>query len=234
MNYALQQRYVDKNITTNIAKNITSNTAKHLTGITVVVIVHMLILFALVTGLAQSPFSLKAPPDILVIPTEPVKMRPEPLRPVQMTPLRPMERITVPVPILEPIENPNSIIDTVTPDSSLMPTHRAGVIESTSTVGNPAGTGSKPADMTNLACPNSRQVKSNINYPAQARRDGLQGDVLVRFVVSAAGGVRDINVVNSTNRAFNTTAMNAVRQFECVSQGRDVMAEVAFSFRMPN
>ena len=66
----------------------------------------------------------------------------------------------------------------------------------------------------------------------RARRDGLQGDILARFVVGSAGDIRNVDIVSSSQRAFNSTVINAVRQFNCVAQGRDVEVEVPFTFRL--
>jgi protein TonB len=51
-------------------------------------------------------------------------------------------------------------------------------------------------------------------------------------VVGANGRIRDISIVDSTNRAFNGAVIEAVREFSCVAQGQDVTVEVPFSFRL--
>ena len=65
-----------------------------------------------------------------------------------------------------------------------------------------------------------------------ARREGLQGEVVAQFLVAAKGEIRNINIVSSSNRAFNNAVMNAVKQFSCVGQGREVTVEVPFSFKL--
>jgi protein TonB len=66
----------------------------------------------------------------------------------------------------------------------------------------------------------------------QARREGLQGDVTIRFTVTATGQIKDPQVVSSSNRVFNNVSLNAIRQFNCVGQGQDVVVEVPFSFKL--
>jgi protein TonB len=96
----------------------------------------------------------------------------------------------------------------------------------------PAPAAAAPSTNVGIACPNSQKVRGEIQYPTQARREGLQGEVTVRFTVSAGGQIKDAAVVSSSNRVFNSVSLNAVRQFNCVGQGQDVVVEVPFSFKL--
>lgn len=89
-----------------------------------------------------------------------------------------------------------------------------------------------PSAGLGAACPNAQGIRSTMRYPAQARRDGLQGEVLARFVVGARGDIRDIDIVSSSHWAFNSAVLSAIKQFNCVAQGREVSVEVPFSFRL--
>jgi len=71
-----------------------------------------------------------------------------------------------------------------------------------------------------------------VNYPVQARLDGLQGDVLARFIVGAAGDIRNVQIIRSSNRVFNAPVLAAVKQLNCVAQGQDVAVEMPFWFRL--
>jgi periplasmic protein TonB len=83
-----------------------------------------------------------------------------------------------------------------------------------------------------VACPNSQSIRENMRYPLQAQRAGLQGEVEVEFTVSAAGVISGESIVSSTNRAFNSAALLATRQFKCVGQGQDVKVKVPYSFKL--
>ncbi|MBL8523321.1 MAG: energy transducer TonB, partial [Betaproteobacteria bacterium] len=83
-----------------------------------------------------------------------------------------------------------------------------------------------------IACPNSQQVRTEIKYPPAARKDGLQGEVLIEFTVAANGEIKDIDIKSSSNRAFNSVSVAAVRQFKCNAQARDVRVQVPFSFKL--
>lgn len=217
--------------------------ARQLTGLSIVVVVHAVIGFALVSGLTRSPscsetpsasYCLQTIPPISVVPPVPVVEKILP-KSVDIPKQRPVDPIFIPIPFVDPVDSPNIFKNTTNNSTEALP----GLIPLTlgPQAMPDAGTGEiarTSADTVSLACPNSRQVRENMSYPAAARREGLQGDVLVRFVVGAGGVIRDINIVNSTNRAFNAASMNAVRQFQCLSQSADVTAEVAFSFKLTN
>ena len=47
-------------------------------------------------------------------------------------------------------------------------------------------------------------------YPAEARRDGRAGEVLVAFTVDESGGVHEPRAVRSTDRGFEEAAVRAV------------------------
>lgn len=95
------------------------------------------------------------------------------------------------------------------------------------------GIGAKTsAPAVGVACPNSREVQTTMRYPTQARRDGIQGNVVARFMVGADGLIQDVRIVSSSNSALNRAVISAVGQFRCVGQGQDVMVEAPFVFRL--
>ena len=201
------------------------NPARHVSGVAVVVIVHVVVLSALMLGLNRP--HMKAPPPtelewITIVPNtlpppQPPKMAdPSPLKNVVLSPI-----VTPVIPIDPPIVSSETI--TVAPRDSISSDARPT-----------SGSGDVPVSVPILgaACPNAQSVRETIRYPALARREGLQGDVLARFVVSAAGGIRNIEIVQSTNRAFNGVVVEAVKQFQCLAQAQDVSVEVPFTFRL--
>jgi TonB family protein len=50
--------------------------------------------------------------------------------------------------------------------------------------------------------------------------------------VATNGEIKDVEVKNSSNRVFNSVSVNAVRQFKCNAQARDVRVQVPFSFKL--
>lgn len=51
-------------------------------------------------------------------------------------------------------------------------------------------------------------------YPYELLRAEVEGAVLVSFTVTAQGGVTDVVVVNSTDRAFEASALNSVKSWK--------------------
>ena len=50
-------------------------------------------------------------------------------------------------------------------------------------------------------------------YPNGARSADLEGNVVVQALVGRDGRVKDVRIKESSNRAFNRSAMNAVRKW---------------------
>ncbi len=50
-------------------------------------------------------------------------------------------------------------------------------------------------------------------YPEQARKNGVEGKVILQAVIGDDGGISDIEVLNSTDDVFNDAAVDAVRQW---------------------
>ena len=195
---------------------------KHVTGITVVVIFHIVLGYALVNGLARQVIDvIKAPLETKIIeevkkPPPPDTPPPPPPKMVQVMPtFVPPPEVQVQVPV---VQAPISNVTAVAPPVYAPPAPPAPAVVGTPSVG--------------IACPNSQQIRTDIQYPAQARKDGLQGEVLIEFTVAANGEIKDIDVKSSSNRAFNSASINAVRKFKCNAQGRDVRVSVPFSFKL--
>ncbi len=161
--------------------------------------------------------------DVVILP---VPDRPKPVpEPAKRDPaLSQQHRVEVPLPQVPiDIAQPDPPIATSPSDNPLPTAPFVPVESSRQGEGQP---------VLSVACPNSQAVRGRIRYPLAARRDGLEGDVVARFVVGADGAVRDIVIASSTNRAFNSTVVQAVAQFSCIGQGREVAVEVPFSFRL--
>lgn len=199
------------------------NPAKHLTGITVVVVVHLLVAWALVSGLARQAIDvIKGPLETKII-KEPPKPPPETLPP-------PPPKLAVPPPTFIP-----------PPEVQITAPAPAPVIQQRTVVAPPVYAAPKappaaagPSNAVGVACPNSQAIRAEManKYPMQARREGLSGEVLVTFVVTARGEIKDATVKSSSNRIFNSVSLSAVRQFNCVGQGQDVIVEVPFVFKL--
>ena len=195
---------------------------KHVTGITVVLVLHVIVVYALVTGLARKAMDvIKQPMTTKVI--EEVKKPPPP-----DTPPPPPPKLVQIIPTFVP-----------PPEVQISSPVQQVVISNPTPVAPPVYAPPKPVvaappapPSVGTACPNSQQIRTEIKYPAAARKDGIQGDVLVEFTVATNGEIKDVDVRSSSNRVFNSVSVNAVRQFKCNAQARDVRVQVPFSFKL--
>lgn len=195
-------------------------------GLAMVAIAHVLVIGTLMLGVRHPIPSIPKPEDLTVT------IIPDPPKPPPTRIELPKQTLTAPQVVVTPppiLEVPPVLIEptiTATPVTDVAPSN-PGPIVAARTDG--AGT---PSTGLAAACPNAQGIRSSMRYPPEARRQGLQGDVLARFVVTASGQIRNIDIVSSSNRAFNSSVINAVGQFACVGQGRDVAVEVPFTFRL--
>ena len=206
MDYAQQQR----------------SPGKHLTGITVVIILHVVLGYALINGLATTVMDvIKQPLETKIIeevkkPPPPDTPPPPPPKMVQVLPtFVPPPEVQIQAPVTVPVI---SNVTAVAPPVYAPPAPPAPTAVAAPTVG--------------VACPNSQEIRKEIKYPPQARKDGLQGEVLIEFTLTASGEIKDIDIKSSTNRAFNSASISATRQFKCNAQARDVRVQVPYSFKL--
>ncbi len=66
-----------------------------------------------------------------------------------------------------------------------------------------------------------RAAQLNVDYPAAAWRQRIQGTVLVRFVVDEEGITRDLEVVESVHGSLDQAAMRAIRKTRFVPGRKD-------------
>ncbi|WP_293390051.1 energy transducer TonB [Nevskia sp.] len=198
---------------------------KNIAGLTAVVGLHLVIAYALATGLAHKVVDvLKAPLTVSVI--EEIKPLPPPPPPPPPPPkqVRVQTRTPPPPSYVPPAE---VVVEAPTPVASIT-TSPEPVPEPPPAA--PAVPVAAPIVNAAVACPNSDQVRSRVPYPTQAERLGLSGNVLVEFTVSADGTVRNVTAIKSSNVLFTNTATRAVSEFRCNGQGHDVRVRVPFAF----
>jgi protein TonB len=198
---------------------------KHLTGITVVVIFHIVLGYALINGLGRAMIdAIKPPLDAKIIeevkkPPPPDTPPPPPPKMVQVMPtFVPPPEVQVQTPVSAPV------ISNVTATAPPVYAPPAPPVQ--------AAPAPAAAPSVGIACPNSQQIRADIKYPPQALKEGLQGEVLIEFTVATNGEIKDIEIKKSSNRAFNSVSISSVQKFKCSAQSRDVRVSVPFSFTL--
>ena len=71
-------------------------------------------------------------------------------------------------------------------------------------------------------------------YPAQLKRDGVSGMVVVNVVIDADGSVEEVEVRKSTNSEFDAPAVEAVKQWRfkpAKKDGNAIRSKVALPLK---
>jgi protein TonB len=206
------------------------NPARHLIGIGGVILLHILIIYALLTGLARKVVEVvKGPIEVKVI-EEVIKKPPPP------EVLPPPPKVTAPPPPFIPppeiqIASPPTPAPTITAvTKEAPPAPQAPVIQ------KPVEAAPAPPPAIRSAavvCPNYREVLGSITYPREALLDNIEGEVVIEFTVAGNGQIRDPVIRSSTNRVFNRVSLNVVQsRLTCVGQGQDVRVQAPITFKI--
>jgi TonB family protein len=78
-----------------------------------------------------------------------------------------------------------------------------------------------------------KSVMSRVRYPKEARKNGVQGRVLVQFVIQTDGAISDIKIVQGIGGGCDEAAMDAVRQAPKWFPGLQYGIPVRQRFTMP-
>ena len=76
-------------------------------------------------------------------------------------------------------------------------------------------------------------LAKNIHYPASAIKDGIQGRVIVQFVVQADGSVTDVNVIRGIDSSCDDEAKRVVSTMPPWKPGKQNGKPVAVRFTLP-
>jgi protein TonB len=203
------------------------NPVRRFGAIAVVIVLHVVLVYALLNGLATKVLQvIQHPIETRII--EAVKPPPPPLPTVQ---LPPPKFAPPPPPFVPP---PEVQVQAPPPPQSIM--KQVAPVQSAPAVAPPVQAPPAPPAPVSLAvgvaCPNSDQVRSQVKYPRVAQENNITGDVLIEFVVDAQGHITNERVVQSADPDLDRAALNAVRRFNCISQGQAVRVQVPFSFNL--
>ena len=173
---------------------------KHLSGIALVVLLHIAIGYALVTGLARkvvevikAPLEtkiieeIKKPPPDLPPPPPPPKMAAPP------PPFIPPPEINIQVPLVAPPP-------TITTQSTTPPPPQQVIAP-------------PPQPQTAVRREYKAAYRVEPSFPPQAIRQGLNGRVIAHVVVTPGGTVSEVRIISSTNRLFDREVIRALSQW---------------------
>lgn len=86
--------------------------------------------------------------------------------------------------------------------------------------------------LVGAACPNAQAILSTIEYPAQAWRAQLSGEVLIEFTVTPSGAIKDLTVLKRAAPALTQASLQAISRLQCLGQGKDIRVQAPFTFKL--
>ena len=210
---------------------------RHVIGIAVVILFHVLVVYALVTGLAKRVIDVvRAPIETKVI--EEIKKPPPPPEVV----LPPPPKLEAPPPPFIPPPEiqiatpppPAPTITATTPTPPPAPVTIAPAPPPVVVAAAPAPAPPAPAVMSaGVVCSNFKTVMGDVAYPRDAQRQGIErGEALIQFTLTSGGEVKDIKVLRSSNSIFARNSVRIVGEYKCQGQGHDVTVQVPFSYKL--
>jgi protein TonB len=197
--------------------------SRRMKGIVIVLLVHALIGYALVSGMARTGLNLlKKPLEAVVIQEVIIPPPPPPPPPKEIK--QPDVKVDAPPPPFVP-----------PPDVAPPTTSTAPVIQSTSVAPPPAPAVIAPppppappkpnrADI-GVACPT--QVAPEM--PRKALQDGIQGVVKASALI-VNGVVKEVTIISGP-RVFHSAVRSAMMQYRCVNDG-EITATQEFNFKV--
>jgi protein TonB len=193
-------------------------------GIAIVILLHIFLVYALVSGLATSAIDvIKKPLEIKIIQAPPAP----PPAPPPMTP--PPPQLTtppppyIPPPIIQVQQPPPPPVFAVT--TSVKPPPPAQMA--------PPPAAPAPSTDVGVVCPNVGSIAGRLadSFQDIAESDSIDSaTVVVRFSISADGTVSGARIVSSTDPGVNELALQGIAQLHCNGQGQAVEVSAPFHF----
>jgi len=210
-----------------------SDYRRRVVGFGAVLLFHLLIVYALVTGLAKkvievvrAPIETKVieevkkpppPPEVVVPPPPKLEAPPPPYIPppeIQIATPPPAPTITATTPTPPPA--PVTITPAPPPVAAAPPAPPAPTTAAASVV-----------------CSNYATVMGDVAYPREAQRQGIEkGEATIQFTLTPNGEVKDIKAIRSTHQIFARNSIRIVSEYKCQGQGREVTVTVPFAYRL--
>ncbi len=201
--------------------------SRRIKGIAVVLVIHALIGYALVSGMARQGLNfIKKPLEAVVI-QEVIIPPPPPPPPKKIEKLPEAPKVDAPPP---PFVPPPDVAPPVTSNAPVIqsvstPPPTPAVIAPPPPVAPPVAVGPKRTSI-GLACPT--QVPPEM--PRKALQDGTEGVVKAQIHIKN-GNIVEITVLSGP-RVFHAAVKAAMMQYKCVSDEGDVLATQEFNFKL--
>ena len=204
--------------------------SKHVIGIAFVILVHVLVIYALITGLGKKAIEVIKKPLTATI-VEEIKAPPPPPPPpppkkmIEPPKIQPPPQVYVPPPDIPVPQAPaEPVITAVTPAPPTEPV----VIAPPPVVAPPAPP--KPAIRQGVSCP-KRDAPS---FPREAMKARVEkGKVDAILTIDEKGNVAEVRIVGSDPpRVFDRAVRETLVEWKCVADGTRYQASVEINFTL--
>lgn len=196
--------------------------SRRLKGLVIVIALHALLGYALVSGMARKGLNLiKKPLEAVVIQEVLIPPPPPPPPPKEIKPPEPnTPKVEAPPPFVPPPEvvAPMSVAPAIA--ATTTPPITPSVIAPPPPVKGPAKTDIR------VACP----IQSPPEMPHKALQDGVEGVVRAQALIKD-GVVKEVTILSGP-RVFHAVVRNAMMQYKCTHDAGEILATQEFSFKI--
>ncbi len=206
------------------ADNQKMSTGK-MVGIGIVILLHILLVYALVSGLATSAVNIITKPlAVKVIQAQLAPPPPPPQAPPPPPQLTAPPPPYIPPPLIQTQQPVTPPVFAVT--SAVKPTAPQQVA--------PPPAAPAPSTSVSVACPNVGTIAGQLSDSFQqiAEDDGISSaKVVVQFSIDPTGRVSGAHVVSSSDPGVDSLALEGIAKLRCSGQGQTVQVTAPFAFQ---
>jgi len=200
---------------------------KHMIGITCVILLHILVIYALVTGLGSKAIQIiKKPLSATIV--EEIKVPPPPPPPpkkieIPKAPPPPQQPYVPPPDVPVPVTPTEPVIAAVTPTPPPTPP----------VIAPPPPAPAPPAPPKPSIVRNPKTLNDCApDMPAEARRKNIEGTVLAHMLIDEKGSVTEVKIMKSSDRVFDRAVTNALSQCKFPPSGDKYTGEIEVEFKL--
>ena len=209
----------------------THDPSSRVKGIVIVVVLHVLIGYALVSGMARKGLDLIKKPLEAVVIQEVIIPPPPPPPPKKVEPPKELPKVQAPPPpfvpppdVAPPVVSTAPVI-AATPTPPPAPAVIAPPPAPSAPAPAPVAVGPKRSAI-GVACPT--QVAPEM--PRKALQDGTEGVVKAQILIKN-GVVQEVTILSGP-RVFHAAVKSAIQQYKCVADEPEVLATQEFNFKV--
>jgi protein TonB len=202
---------------------------RHVIGIAMVILIHVLVIYGLVTGLARKAVEvIKKPLNATIV--QEIKAPPPPPPPpkkIEVAKIPPPMQPYVPPPdIPVPVMPSEPVIAAITPTPPPAPPPIAPPAPP------PPPAPVKPAIVKNIV----PVAKPDLDYPSEAQRKGIEGSVVAHLAIDEKGNVTDVKIVQvkppNVARYFERATRDALMQWKFSATGEKFIGEIEVDYKL--